>query len=303
MSDIVRRLFGCGVRAVEGRPRTLRFVASTENVARDEDVILVDGWNLDNFRANPSILWAHDHRTPAIGRAVDVRKVTDGERRLEVDIEFAGLAEEHDLAEQVYQLASAGFLGAVSVGFLAKAHRKPDEEEREARKMGRFGRIVEQAELIEVSLVNVPADPGALALSGANVGELREAVAVMRSAATEEQGPRWDALEAAIADPEEWEAKTVTTSGLSSICTVRPFSPTKDDIRAIVRDELKTVGADISVSVETTVRSLIAELQSSPSTAKLPDDSRDLDDAEDEAPDPRADGWDDLASALRERSE
>jgi hypothetical protein len=38
--------------------KPIRFVASSEKVARDGDIIRAKGWDLKAFRANPVVLWA-----------------------------------------------------------------------------------------------------------------------------------------------------------------------------------------------------------------------------------------------------
>jgi len=48
-------------------------VISTDAVDRDGDIIEVDGWEIDNYLANPVVLWAHDYRGVPVGRALEVR--------------------------------------------------------------------------------------------------------------------------------------------------------------------------------------------------------------------------------------
>ena len=50
----------------------LTFVASTGAVDRHGDTVAPEGWRLDAYRENPVVLWAHDYRRPAIGRAQSV---------------------------------------------------------------------------------------------------------------------------------------------------------------------------------------------------------------------------------------
>ena len=46
------------------------FVLSTDDVDRHGDVVEPGGWRLAAYLRNPVLLWAHDYRHPAIGRAV-----------------------------------------------------------------------------------------------------------------------------------------------------------------------------------------------------------------------------------------
>ena len=56
----------------ESEEQAITFVFSTDDVDRHGDVISADGWVLDSYRENPILLWAHDYRQSAIGRAVPV---------------------------------------------------------------------------------------------------------------------------------------------------------------------------------------------------------------------------------------
>jgi HK97 family phage prohead protease len=157
------------LRATESSPetagdRTLRFVASDETPDRVGDIIKVSGWNLTSYKKNPVVLWGHDTSTvPPIGRATNVRrgKKPNGERALLADIEFAP-EEAHPFAETVYQLAKRGYLNAVSVGFIPKATKELTDKEKAALGMEPYGQLYSQADLLEISVVSVPANPSAL---------------------------------------------------------------------------------------------------------------------------------------------
>jgi HK97 family phage prohead protease len=148
MTDTKRKTFDAVVREVDAR--VLRFVISTGSRDREGDTINPRGWKLTAFKANPVILWAHDARALPIGRAVSVTVEGD---RLVADAEFVpGDIYEH--AETVYQMLRAGFLRATSVGFRpVKWHTRAD------------GVDFEEQELLEFSVVPIPANPDALVVS------------------------------------------------------------------------------------------------------------------------------------------
>jgi len=50
-------------------------VASTAALDRHGESVSVDGWNIDNFKKNPVLLWAHDHSVPAVGEVVRIEKL------------------------------------------------------------------------------------------------------------------------------------------------------------------------------------------------------------------------------------
>ena len=129
----------------------LVFVASTGEVDRHGDTVAPGGWRLDGYRGNPVVLWAHDYRQPAIGRADAVW--SDG-RALLARLEFAPT----EFAGQVERLYRQGYQRGVSVGF-----RPLWFEERRDPVNGAFLgiRFLEQ-ELLEISAVPVPANGEAL---------------------------------------------------------------------------------------------------------------------------------------------
>ena len=132
-------------------PGLATFVLSTDDVDRHGDVVSAEGWRLEAYLRNPVLLWAHDYRRPAIGRAVAVWAEP---RRLLAQVEFAPTA----FAQEVAALYEYGFQCGVSVGF-----RPIRWEERRDTRTGAFLglRYLEQ-ELLEVSAVPVPANRHAL---------------------------------------------------------------------------------------------------------------------------------------------
>ena len=140
----------------------LVFVASNGEVDRHGDTVAPEGWRLAGYRENPVVLWAHDYRLPAIGRADAVW--SDG-RALLARLEFAPT----EFAGQVERLYRQGYQRGVSVGF-----RPLRFEERRDPVNGAFLgiRFLEQ-ELLEISAVPVPANGDALL---ANAGALPASV-------------------------------------------------------------------------------------------------------------------------------
>ncbi len=138
-------------RGLDKSADTLTFVASTGAVDRHGDTVAPEGWRLDAYRENPVVLWAHDYRRPAIGRAQSVWR--DGAALL-ARLEFAGT----EFAREVEGLYRQGYQQGVSVGFRPLRF----EERRDARTGAFLGiRFLEQ-ELLEISAVPVPANRGAL---------------------------------------------------------------------------------------------------------------------------------------------
>lgn len=145
---------------VNGADRCLRFTISTGVVDREKDTIAVGGWDLSNFIRNPVALWGHDASMLPIGRCIDVAVEGDA---LKATVQFipADTPERGQFAEAVYRLAQTGFIAATSVGFRPTKWAYTSDPERGADDW--FPGIdFQEQELVELSIVTVPANPEAL---------------------------------------------------------------------------------------------------------------------------------------------
>jgi HK97 family phage prohead protease len=136
------------VRASGGTGMT--FILSTEDVDRMNDVIRVAGWRLENFRRSPVALFNHNKDAP-IGTWKDVR-VESNALRGKLELAPEGIPR----VDEIRKLISAGVLNSTSVGFRPiRSRRREDADGIE---------FLEQ-ELLEVSIVSVPANPAALSVA------------------------------------------------------------------------------------------------------------------------------------------
>jgi HK97 family phage prohead protease len=142
---------GSVTRATDNGSRVVTFCFSDGSVDRVGDRIDPHGWDLTSFRSNPVCLWAHDSSSPPIGR---VRRTYVANSRLMGEIQFAS-AETYPFADQIYRLVVDGFVNAVSVGFLPLDWKWADDDDR-------HGINFERQELLEISVVPVPANAHAL---------------------------------------------------------------------------------------------------------------------------------------------
>lgn len=138
-----------------------RVVASTPDVDRFGDIV-ASSWNekaLNSYRKNAVVIWGHDYQIPSIGRAESVQ-VVDGE--LIADIRFDD-SPENDLGRLIKSQFERGFLNSVSVGFRpgTATPRSTLPDDHPAK--GEGGYFFEDSRLLEISVVNIPANPHALA--------------------------------------------------------------------------------------------------------------------------------------------
>lgn len=115
-------------------------VATTDDIDRDGEVLTSDGWDLENFKSNPVLLWSHNPYDLPVGKVMEIWD-DNGKKYFSAKFNM-----EDDFAVRVYKAYKGGFLNTFSVGFQVK--------ERE-------GNRITRKELLEISAVSIPANPKA----------------------------------------------------------------------------------------------------------------------------------------------
>ncbi len=127
-------------------------IAANESARRPPDLDF-DGLSIDNYLRNPVVMWAHDSvgRSPSgglpIGRTLGISKTPEG--RIVADFEFLS---GDPFAQRVRNAWDRGFLQAASISWMP-IETAPIGD-------GRWRDV--RSELLEWSIVSVPADPEAL---------------------------------------------------------------------------------------------------------------------------------------------
>lgn len=135
------------IKAIEEGDGELRIAgyASTDSMDRQSDRILSSAWTrggLKNYENNPILLFNHDYNKP-IGKVIEISTDKRGLKIKGVISKSAG---------EIYNLVKEGVLSTFSVGFLVKDADYDKSAD---------GLIVKDAELLEVSVVSVPANQDA----------------------------------------------------------------------------------------------------------------------------------------------
>lgn len=133
------------------------FVASDETVDRYGDVVRASGWELINYKRNPIVLFQHQSSNP-VGIAM---KVWIESKRLMSRIKLASEGTS-PFIDTLRKLLDQRIVRAVSVGFAPTVEPRYIRDETNDRVTGM--EFVGQ-ELLEISLVSVPANPSALSLA------------------------------------------------------------------------------------------------------------------------------------------
>lgn len=150
------RSFG-HLRTVNEEALTVDAVISTGDVARDDAIIDPSGWNFDNYRRNPVVLWSHDDlRGMPVARTI--QGPTAGANELIATAEFD---REDPEAQRLFSKIKRGFINATSVRWLPVRWEFVDTEEAGQRKRVL---VFREQELLEWSFVAIPTDPGAVVL-------------------------------------------------------------------------------------------------------------------------------------------
>lgn len=131
-----RTTFGARAVTLDGDTEALEFIGVTEPVARDGDIVRVDGIDLAALAKDPVFLWSHDYegKRPPIGRIVSTNRETDPTlgriftfRVIPALID--GVDHEHlDFVRLIWGYYKERFLNSVSYGWAIREARPMTDE-------------------------------------------------------------------------------------------------------------------------------------------------------------------------------
>lgn len=199
---------------------------TTETVDRDGDVVLAKGLDFEAFLKNPVVLLGHPF---AIESAFDLpvgkaNWIKAKGRKVIAEVTPAPT----EMGKEIFELIKGGFLNAVSIGFDPIDDGPPTEKELRARpEWAGARRIFRKAELVEFSIVNVPANPDAL-ISAIRKGNLSMSAETLKHFGVEPQ---------AIEPQPQRSIKRIVTMQrvvtMQPAAIVRAVPLTKEQIKAI----------------------------------------------------------------------
>ena len=126
----------------------LEAIITTNSVDRHNENIETTGINYKSYMDNPVVLYGHDYEGLPIGKTLKLTK----QMGTQIKARFQLAVEEYPFAATVYSMIKSGYLNAVSIGGIV---REWSEDYRTIVKM----------DMVEFSVVPVPANPEALITS------------------------------------------------------------------------------------------------------------------------------------------
>jgi HK97 family phage prohead protease/HK97 family phage major capsid protein len=220
--------------------------ASTNDEDRSGDIIASDAWKkagaLDNYLKNPIILAFHDMSQP-IGKTIS-HEVKDDGLNITAQISKA--------AGNITQLIKEGILSAFSVGFQIKdADFDP--------KSGIF--MIKELELLEVSVVSIPANQNALFSIEKNFSDPEEYKEFRKQFIKSESKETLMVDKTTDADNSDLDMAALAAQ-ISSMVKgdLKAEKKAADEAKAKAEEELKKVTATASTAAEKLIKDLREEL-------------------------------------------
>lgn len=147
------KLFNISIKSVDEANRQVTFCFSDDQVDRMGEVVDQASWDVKNYMTNPVILWGHDPSKPenVLGQAVALDLNNNGKSYVTAQFDDA---ETNRNADTVFRQLVKRTLRCVSAGFMN--HTFEVEEDTP---------VLKDNELLEISVVPIPANPRAVALA------------------------------------------------------------------------------------------------------------------------------------------
>lgn len=175
--EVQKRIYSTVVKQAGDNSRDITFVISDESPDRDGDIIMVDGWDFKSFMANPVCMGFHEYDEFPYGKFTRIEKdLRSSPRRVIGTVHFPSIEEmcptgevsEHAKnVDMAFNMCKNGYLNAVSVGCYYK-EAVPRSDYPEGTPDYLRGRKVTKADLLEISLVPIPANANALSMIDAD---------------------------------------------------------------------------------------------------------------------------------------
>jgi hypothetical protein len=162
------------IRVLDSKAGIVEYVASDETLDSYREIIRASGWRFTNFQKNAPFVDSHDYSAldKLVGKVTDFKVVG---RQLVETVQWAVDVVENKLAQLGWRMTEAGYLKAVSVGFMpvrrvSQYDQDPTQFKAQLKELGittdtGVRAIYLEQEQIELSVCIIGANPNALAKS------------------------------------------------------------------------------------------------------------------------------------------
>lgn len=169
MPHEIRQYVAEQLRGVNRETRTLSIVASDFSLDSYGTRIDPAGWDLEQFKKNGPICVQHDTYSrgglPVAQAVPETVRIEGG--KLVMDIRFAPAGAD-ETADRVFELAAAGILRGVSVGFDPSEYEDTTERMPDGKEFS--VRVYKKQRLMEVSIVTIPSNDNGLIQRAVKLG-------------------------------------------------------------------------------------------------------------------------------------
>lgn len=157
--QMIRKAFPSRVKAIDRAAGIYEAMISTESVDREGDIVRATGAQLGNFFKNPVVLFGHDYNAPPVAKALSVDIIPGMGIKSTFQFPAKGI---NQRADEIHGLWDAGFLNATSIGFIPLASKPLTDSSWGPQEYTSW-------ELLEYSIIPVPANADALALAAKTI--------------------------------------------------------------------------------------------------------------------------------------
>lgn len=149
----ITKIFQSKATSIDDSAKTIRFKISDNQTDRMGERVDQTSWNFNNYLSNPIVLWGHDPSQPenVLGQTTELSVSPDGSAT------YATMRFDDDINPQaslVWKQLLRGTIRAVSVGFINHSEEMDNDTP-----------VLKDNELLEISVVPIPANARAVALS------------------------------------------------------------------------------------------------------------------------------------------
>lgn len=153
MTRRVTKLFNIDIKSVNEKERQITFCFSDDGEDRMGEIVDQATWDTKNYMNNPLILWGHDPSNPenVLGQGVKLDLNNGGKSYITAQFDEVEI---NPRADMVFRQLVKRTLRCVSAGFINHTFEHEDDTP-----------VLKDNELLEVSIVPIPANPRAIALA------------------------------------------------------------------------------------------------------------------------------------------